>query len=498
MRRVWFSYCSRAMKATGSTVRMNRWRACVGSAVLAAQTLLGTATIAATVPAGFVDSRFVDLPPNATAMQFAPDGRLFVCQQSGQLRVVLPNGTLLATPFMTLDVDGSGERGLLGVAFDPQFETNGYLYVYYTAKTPTVHNRVSRFTASGNLVVPGSEFVLLDLTPLSKSTNHNGGAIQVGNLGKLLIATGDNDKGGNAQNLGNLLGKILRINRDGSIPSDNPFYRDPHRQQSRDLRPRPSQSVHPAVQHSTGLLFINDVGERDFEEINIAQAGANFGWPIPRAHRTILPTRLRFTTTTPQAAPLRPLRDHRWRLLSDNRVHLPAGISQGLLLRRFLRGVDPQARPGHGHRPALCQRHRVAGRPQGWPRRRAQLSDPRGRRACRPHQLRRSRATLDHLAAREPHGGGRTVDHFHGRRYRQRAAGVPVAPQRHCDRRCHRFELHPHQRSALGQRRALRRRRLEPVRLGDERQGAADGHQNSLPTATITQPASARPMRVAW
>ena len=88
---------------------------------------------AATVPDGFVDRIYVRVPSDATAMQFAPDGRLFVAQQSGKLRVV-QNGNLLTTPFLTLPVDASGERGLLGVAFDPDFATNNFVYVYYTAR----------------------------------------------------------------------------------------------------------------------------------------------------------------------------------------------------------------------------------------------------------------------------------------------------------------------------------------------------------------------------
>src|SRR4051794_475272 len=119
-------------------------------AIVACVLLLQPATFAATVPSGFVDGTFVQLPADATAMEFAPDGRLFVCEQSGRLLVV-QNGTLLTTPFLTLPVDSTGERGLLGVAFDPNFATNKFVYVYYTARTPTIHNRVSRFTANGNV-----------------------------------------------------------------------------------------------------------------------------------------------------------------------------------------------------------------------------------------------------------------------------------------------------------------------------------------------------------
>src|SRR6478735_6867208 len=123
-------------------------------------------------------------------MQFAPDGRLFVSEQNGNLLVV-DNGTLLPMPFVTISVDTVGERGLFGVAFDPNFATNHFVYVYYTAKSPTSHNRVSRFTANGNVAVAGSEKVLIDLSTLGASTSHNGGAINFGNDGKLYITSGD-------------------------------------------------------------------------------------------------------------------------------------------------------------------------------------------------------------------------------------------------------------------------------------------------------------------
>jgi glucose/arabinose dehydrogenase len=255
------------------------WRACLASTVLAAQfLLLQAASFAATVPSGFLDSTYVELPADATAMQFAPDGRLFVCQQSGKLRVV-QNGRLLTTPFLTLPVDATGERGLLGVAFDPAFATNNFVYVYYTARTPTIHNRVSRFTANGNVAVAGSEVVLLNLTTLGTSTSHNGGALHFGNDGKLYIAVGDNRNPDNAQNLSNVFGKILRINRDGSIPTGNPFfYRTSGINRSiwaLGLR----NPFTTAFQRSTGRLFINDVGEKTYEEINQGRAGANYGWP---------------------------------------------------------------------------------------------------------------------------------------------------------------------------------------------------------------------------
>lgn len=177
---------------------------------------------AATLKSGFTESTIASGLANPTAMAFAPDGRLFVCLQGGQLRVI-QNDVLLATPFVSLTVSSTGERGLLGVAFDPNFPTNQYVYLYYTATSPTIHNRVSRFTANGNVAVGGSELVLLDLPTLS-ATNHNGGAMHFGLDGKLYIAVGENAVPANSQTLASPLGKMLRVNSDGSIPADNPFF----------------------------------------------------------------------------------------------------------------------------------------------------------------------------------------------------------------------------------------------------------------------------------
>src|SRR5262245_14032769 len=178
---------------------------------------------AATLPPGFSETLVASGMPDPTAIAIAPDGRIFVCQQAGQLRVIR-DGVLLSTPFVTLSVSSVGERGLLGVAFDPDFATSQYVYVYYTTAAAPIHNRVSRFTANGDVALPASEFVLLDLDPLSGATNHNGGALHFGIDGNLYVAVGENANSSNSQTLGNLLGKMLRIKPDGTIPEDNPFY----------------------------------------------------------------------------------------------------------------------------------------------------------------------------------------------------------------------------------------------------------------------------------
>ena len=152
---------------------------------------------AATLPAGFTETSINGLA-SPTAMEIAPDGRIFVCLQTGSLRVI-KNGVLLSTSFLTLNVDSNGERGLLGIAFDPNFANNNFLYVYYTVSTSPRHNRISRFTANGDVVVPGSETVILELDNLTSATNHNGGAIHFGPDGKLYVAVGENATPSNAQ-----------------------------------------------------------------------------------------------------------------------------------------------------------------------------------------------------------------------------------------------------------------------------------------------------------
>ena len=245
---------------------------------------------AATLPAGFTETQFgSNLNGSPTAMAFAPDGRLFVCLQTGQLRVI-KNGTLLATPFVSLTVDSDGERGLLGVAFDPNFSTNQFVYLYHTVAGSPPHNRISRFTANGDVAVAGSEAVILDLDNLS-ATNHNGGAIHFGPDGKLYVGVGENANGANAQSLGNRLGKLLRINSDGTIPSDNPT-------SFPGITGSPSGANRAiwalglrnpytfAFQPGTGRMFINDVGQSTWEEIDDGIVGSNYGWPTTEGPTT--------------------------------------------------------------------------------------------------------------------------------------------------------------------------------------------------------------------
>ncbi len=240
----------------------------------------------ANLPQGFTQKRLASGLSSPTRMALAPDGRIFVTQQGGRLRVIR-HGNLLASPVINLAgrVDDRGERGLLGIALDPNFGQNRQIYLYYTQQrtgsTPP-HNRVSRFVIRDNRIAPSSEQVLLRLDNLTRRQNHNGGAIQFGRDGKLYVSVGENGVEDNAQSFDNRLGKMLRINKNGSIPTDNPFYNNPNVE-------GPDRTIWALglrnpfnfdVERGTGRIFINDVGQQTWEEINRGQGGANYGWPV--------------------------------------------------------------------------------------------------------------------------------------------------------------------------------------------------------------------------
>lgn len=268
------------------------WRVCAGVAMTMAaaigcssggsdgeqEPLESVAQAATIIDSGFTDSTVVTGISNPTAMAFAPDGRLFVAQQTGQLRVV-KNGALLATPFLTVSVDSQGERGLLGVTFDPNFNSNKFVYVYYTTTANGVHNRISRFTANGDVATANSELQLVNLPGLSSATNHNGGALHFGGDGKLYVAVGENANGANAQSMTTPFGKMLRFNGDGTIPTDNPFFGSTTGVNRAIWALGLRNPFTFDVRRGTGAILINDVGQNTWEEVNVGGAGRNFGWP---------------------------------------------------------------------------------------------------------------------------------------------------------------------------------------------------------------------------
>ncbi len=263
---------------------------------LSVAVLLGAASVvsAATLPAGFREIAVTGVISGGTAMEFSPDGKLFVLQQAGVIQVYSGSGhslwTQLQPNFLTnvpVTVDSFFERGMLGVAFDPDYAKNRFVYLYYTTSTAPVHNRIVRVTANatGDLAVAGSLVPLMELDNLSAG-NHNGGAIHFGPDGKLYAAVGENANGSNSQSLSNRLGKMLRLNPDplNPIPVDNPtsiagITGTPTGQNRAiwcaGLRNPYTFAFNPV----DGVMFINDVGAASWEEVNKGAAGANFGWP---------------------------------------------------------------------------------------------------------------------------------------------------------------------------------------------------------------------------
>ncbi|NOG51533.1 MAG: hypothetical protein HND48_20500 [Chloroflexi bacterium] len=175
----------------------------------------------------FTEEIYADGLSSPTAMAWAPDGRLFIAEKGGDVRVVSAAGVLLPTPFVTLTVDSAGERGLIGIALDPDFANNGYVYLHFTEPADNGNpprGRINRYTAAGDVSAPGSKQNIVFLDYSSGATNHNGGAIHFGTDGKLYIGVGDTANGANSQSMTTRHGKLLRYNSDGTIPTDNPFY----------------------------------------------------------------------------------------------------------------------------------------------------------------------------------------------------------------------------------------------------------------------------------
>ncbi len=253
-----------------------------------------------TLPAGFTETTIADLQTTVAAtMAFAPDGRLFVGDTThGTIRVV-KNGALLPTAALTLSVDRFRERGINGIAFARNFAAapadQKYVFVYYTTPDPAnpntapnnAKNRLSRFamsTTNPDQIDPSSEKVLLDGIA-SDTGQHNGGMLKFGADGMLYLAIGDAHTSANAQDLTNLSGKVVRIAPDGSIPADNPFVNTPNARKeiwADGLRNPFTGDFKPG----TNTLYVNDVGESTWEEIDQINKGANYGWPTAEGNST--------------------------------------------------------------------------------------------------------------------------------------------------------------------------------------------------------------------
>ena len=248
----------------------------------AARTAAATAPASARLPAGFSQRTVVRRLTRATDMAFAPDGRLFITLKHGVVRYRRTNGSVATLLDFSRKIDDTGERGLLGIAVDPRFGTNHHLYLVYTHRatgTQPIRNRLVRVTVRNGRLARDSERTLFRFNG-QRATNHVGGSVQVGRDGKLYVSHGENARQREAQSLDNLLGKIVRLNLDGSIPADNPFFTTANGRNRaiwvRGLRNPFKFTFDPGSSRG----FINDVGAQTWEEINRLGKGRNFGWPI--------------------------------------------------------------------------------------------------------------------------------------------------------------------------------------------------------------------------
>ncbi len=230
---------------------------------------------AQTFPAGFSQIKVASIT-YPTSMAFAPDGRIFCTEKSGRVKII-KNGVLLSTAFLQVSVNQLNERGLSSIAIDPDFNTNHYVYIFYTTASTPIHNRLSRFTANGDVAVAGSEVVIYDFETCVNSI-HNGGGMVFGADGKLFLALGNDNVNSYSQDLNNYKGNVLRINTDFSVPAGNPFTGSEVAKRTWAYGFRNPWSI--GFQPGTNKLFTNDVGEGTWEEINnITGGGKNCGWP---------------------------------------------------------------------------------------------------------------------------------------------------------------------------------------------------------------------------
>lgn len=232
---------------------------------------------------GFAETVVTDSLVAPVAMAFLPDGRILVTEQRGRVRVIR-HDTLLARPFVTVATHAEVEQGLLGIAIDPEFARNGWVYVCYTARAPR-RNRIERFTASGDTALDGSGVLLFEMDA-HVGRVHLGGMLRFAPDRTLFVGVGDDDDGAKSQSLRSTAGKLLRLRADGGIPDDNPFVATA-RGRHRAIWARGLRNPFGFDFDSTGRLFVNDVGGDRFEEVNVGEAGANYGAPMlegPTAH----------------------------------------------------------------------------------------------------------------------------------------------------------------------------------------------------------------------
>jgi glucose/arabinose dehydrogenase len=252
---------------------MTRWILCIAALMVirpgTADLLAQSPTFRAEVVAGGLVTPW--------SLAFAPDGRLFVAERSGRIRVI-EQGQLIPAPWATVPAYDAPERsyetGLMGLAIDPRFPGQPFVYACYThrAADSTLTNRVVRLAERNRR--GGEERILVDRIPAA--AYHNGCRLKFGPDGKLYATTGDAQVERLAQDPASLAGKILRLNPDGTIPADNPFPSSP----VWSLGHRNAQGL--AWQPGSSRLYVPEHGTGGIDELNLVERGGNYGWPVAR------------------------------------------------------------------------------------------------------------------------------------------------------------------------------------------------------------------------
>jgi aldose sugar dehydrogenase len=220
-----------------------------------------------------------------TDFRFLPDGRILFAEKGGAIKVSDQNGQLQSAPLITLPTNTVWARGLVAVEVDPKYEENGYIYASYV--TSDNYQRLSRLTVTDPsaevlTIDPASEVVLVQGTEQA-ANDHHGGGLSFGPDGKLYWSTGDNVccsviDGSNSQDLTNMYGKVLRLNPDGTAPTDNPYY-DGAGPNYDAIYATGFRNPFRLTFTPDGKLLVVDVGQAAWEEVNLVTRGGNYGWP---------------------------------------------------------------------------------------------------------------------------------------------------------------------------------------------------------------------------